>query len=82
MPSRIIRLPAVLERTGYSRSCLYARISAGLFPRPISLGSRVSTWPEHEIDALIAAHIRQIPEAELAQLVAALHAQRNAVHPC
>ena len=76
MPNRVLRLPTVLERTGYSRSRLYARISDGLFPRPIALGPRVAAWPEHEVDAVIAAHIREVTDAELARLVTEIHAQR------
>ena len=76
MPNRVLRLPTVLERTGYSRSRLYARISDGLFPRPISLGPRVAAWPEHEVDAVIAAHIREVADPELSQLVSEIHAQR------
>jgi prophage regulatory protein len=77
MPNRVLRLPTVLERTGYSRSRLYARISDGLFPRPVALGPRVAAWPEHEVDAVIAAHIREITDAELAQLVSEIHTQRS-----
>ena len=76
MPNRVLRLPTVLERTGYSRSRLYARISDRLFPRPIALGPRVAAWPEHEVDAVIAGHIREVTDAELARLVAEIHAQR------
>jgi prophage regulatory protein len=76
MPTRFLRLPTVLERTGYSRSRLYARISDGLFPRPISLGPRVAAWPEHEVDAVIAAHIRALADDELAQFVSEIHTQR------
>jgi prophage regulatory protein len=76
MPTRVLRLPAVLERSGYSRSRLYARISEGLFPRPVSLGRRVAAWPEREVEAVIAAHIREVSEAELARLVAVIHARR------
>ena len=77
MPNRVLRLPTVLERTGYSRSRLYARIGEGLFPRPIALGPRVAAWPEQEVDAVIAAHIREVSDAELAQLVSEIHAQRS-----
>ncbi|MCF7997091.1 MAG: AlpA family phage regulatory protein [Chromatiaceae bacterium] len=77
MPNRVLRLPAVLDRTGYSRSRLYARISDGLFPRPISLGPRVAAWPEHEVDAVIAAHVREVTDAELARLVSEIHARRS-----
>ena len=76
MPNRVLRLPTVLERTGYSRSRLYARIGGGLFPRPISLGPRVAAWPEHEVDAVIAAHIREVTDEELARLVTEIHARR------
>ena len=76
MPTRVLRLPHVLERTGYSRSWLYARISAGLFPRPIALGARASAWPEHEVDAVLAAQIRAVSEEELRTVVADLHAER------
>jgi len=76
MPTRVLRLPAVLERTGYSRSGLYARISAGLFPRPIALGARAAAWPEHEIEAVIAAQIRESDDAQLRAVVSGLHAER------
>ena len=76
MPTRVLRLPAVLERTGYSRSGLYARISAGLFPRPIALGARASAWPEHEIDAVLAAQIRASDDAQLRAVVSGIHAER------
>ncbi len=45
----ILRLPAVKERTGLSRSSIYLRISEGLFPKPISLGGRAVGWIEKEI---------------------------------
>lgn len=77
MSTRVLRLPVVLERTGYSRSRLYARISEGLFPRPIALGQRTSAWPEHEIEAVIAAHIRETPSSAMEELVALLHSQRS-----
>ncbi|EGV19074.1 helix-turn-helix transcriptional regulator [Thiocapsa marina] len=77
MPTCVLRLRTVLERTGYSRSGLYARIAAGLFPRPIALGARASAWPEHEIDAVIAALIRTIDDEDLRTLVDGLHTQRS-----
>jgi prophage regulatory protein len=77
MPTCVLRLRTVLERTGYSRSGLYARIAAGLFPRPIALGARASAWPEHEIDAVIAAMIRTIGNEDLRTLVDGLHTQRS-----
>jgi prophage regulatory protein len=37
---RIIRLPAVLARTGLSRSSVYAAIGKNAFPAPLPLGGR------------------------------------------
>ena len=51
MAHAILRLPAVIARTGLSRSSVYLRISQGIFPKPISLGGRAVGWLESEIDA-------------------------------
>ncbi|RKT47016.1 helix-turn-helix transcriptional regulator [Thiocapsa rosea] len=77
MPTSVLRLRTVLERTGYSRSVVYARIAAGLFPRPIALGARAAAWPEHDIEAVLAALIRAATEDELRTLVSGIHAQRS-----
>jgi prophage regulatory protein len=49
MPSSILRLPAVMQITGLSRSTIYLRIARGAFPRPVSLGARAVGWRENEI---------------------------------
>ena len=44
MSTVILRLPAVMARTGLSRSTIYLRISRGEFPKPVSArrkGNRV-----------------------------------------
>jgi prophage regulatory protein len=53
----ILRARQVRERTGLSRSTLYAKIKAGEFPRSISLGDRAVGWSSAEIDAWIGARI-------------------------
>ena len=40
----ILRRKQVEARTGLSRSTLYARIKAGTFPAPVSLGPRAVGW--------------------------------------
>lgn len=45
----LLRLPAVLERTGLSRSRVYDLMEAGQFPRPVKLSGRINTWPDNEI---------------------------------
>jgi len=48
-PDRILRLPAVLERTGLSRSTLYRKIKAGTFPRQLSISTRCAGWRESSV---------------------------------
>jgi prophage regulatory protein len=43
------RLPAVMGRTGLSRSEIYRRVAAGTFPRPVKLGERASAWASNEV---------------------------------
>ena len=50
MPNPILRLPQVSELTGLSRSTIYMRIAQGLFPKPVSLGSRAVGWRSSEVD--------------------------------
>ena len=53
----ILRLPAVLTRTGLSRSSIYAAIAAGTFPKPVKLSSRAVGFLTSEVDAWITARI-------------------------
>ena len=50
----IERIPAVLSRTGLSRSSLYALIARGEFPRPLKLSARSVAFLSDEINAWIA----------------------------
>lgn len=53
----ILRLPAVIERTGLSRSTIYLRVSQGSFPKPVSLGERAVGWLESEIQTWLQCRI-------------------------
>ena len=57
MPESILRLPAVKQRTGQSRSTIYAKLARGEFPAPISLGPRAVGWLESEVSAWIEQRI-------------------------
>jgi prophage regulatory protein len=53
--TKLLRLPAVMERTALSRSKIYELLSTNEFPRPVKLaGGRVNAWPEPEIEAFNA----------------------------
>ncbi|MEH4626315.1 AlpA family transcriptional regulator [Phytobacter diazotrophicus] len=49
-PTRLIRLPAVIERTGYGKAWIYRLISMGRFPRPVKIGIRAIAFVESEVD--------------------------------
>lgn len=59
MKNTILRLPAVMERTGLSRSAIYLRVNQGRFPKSIPLGGRAIGWLEAEIDQWINQQIEQ-----------------------
>jgi Predicted transcriptional regulator len=48
-PDRILRLNAVLDRTGLSRATLYRKIQAGTFPRQIRIAVRCAGWRESAV---------------------------------
>lgn len=48
--NRILRLKAVLDRTGLSRSTLYRKIGEGTFPKQIQISKRCAGWREAAIE--------------------------------
>jgi prophage regulatory protein len=73
----IYRLPKVKAETGYSRSTIYLLIQQGLWPKPVSLGSRAVGWPGAEVAAINAARIAAKTNEEIRALVAKLEAARK-----
>ena len=52
--TRLIRLPEVLKRTGYTRSTWYRLMSRDeRFPQPIKLSERCIAFREEDVDALV-----------------------------
>lgn len=49
-----LRLPAVSEATGLSRSTIYDMMKSGRFPQPIKLSARAVAWPESSIEKWLA----------------------------
>jgi prophage regulatory protein len=48
---RILRIKAVLDRTGLSRSTLYRKIQNGTFPRQVHISIRCAGWRESAVNA-------------------------------
>ena len=53
---QILRLPAVMYRTGMGRSWIYREIELNRFPRPVKIG-RASGWDAAVITAWIEARL-------------------------
>lgn len=51
---KALRLPAVAEKTGLSKTHIYRLIQQDKFPRSCHLSERVSVWDEAAIDAWLA----------------------------
>jgi prophage regulatory protein len=53
MVRRVMRLPAVLEATGWAKPTLYAKIAAGIFPAGTKLdpNGRAVIWFDDEVAA-------------------------------
>jgi prophage regulatory protein len=56
-PLTLLRRDEVKRRTGLSTSGLYQLMQQGQLPRPVKLTGGTVAWPEHEIEAFIAARI-------------------------
>jgi len=56
-PTRLIRLPEVLKRTGYGKAWIYHLISEGRFPQPVKIGLRAVAFVESEVEDWIQSVI-------------------------
>ena len=45
----MLKIKAVQQMTGLSRSTIYAYIDKGIFPRQVKLGERCVAWIEDEV---------------------------------
>ncbi len=56
-PGKLLRLPAVEERTGLKKSTIYAGVKAGTFPAPVRLSARAVAFREESIDSWISGRV-------------------------
>lgn len=54
-PDRILRIRAVIDRTGLSRSTLYRKVQDGTFPKQIQIAARCTGWRESAVIEWIRA---------------------------
>ena len=56
---KLIRLPAVIERTSLKRSTIYEMMAKELFPKPVKLNLRSNGWIESEIECWIETRLME-----------------------
>jgi prophage regulatory protein len=74
----ILRLPEVKRAEGHrSDASIYNAIRKGLHTTGVAIGQRAKGWPDYEVSAIVAARISGKTDAEIRELVKALHAKRT-----
>jgi prophage regulatory protein len=58
LTAKILRRPEVQNRTGLSRSTIYAKIVANEFPKSIRLGRRAVGWLESDVVSWIRRRVK------------------------
>jgi prophage regulatory protein len=56
---KFIRLQLVIQKTGLSKSTIYAMIAAGNFPKQIQSGLRSVCWVEDQVEQWMLDRIRE-----------------------
>ena len=59
MAQRFISVKQVTERICLSKTELYLRMKAGVFPKPVALGPRKVVFLESEVEAWMQARIEE-----------------------
>ena len=67
--TKFISIDEVLEKTTFGRSSLYAKVSKGLFPKPVKVGSRKIAWPQYEIDQMMTFYLSTTNEEDTKSFV-------------
>jgi len=57
MTDRILRLPAVMDLTGLSRSTVYLQMAEGQFPKSFKITGRSCGWLEADIQNWIETKV-------------------------
>lgn len=57
-PGKLLRLPAVEERTGFKKSSIYAGLKTCTFPAPYRLSARAVGWREEDLDKWVSERVK------------------------
>lgn len=64
---RLLRLPAVLDKTGLSASAVWRGVREGRFPVPVRIGAQSVAWPELAVDEWITTRPAVVPRSARAR---------------
>ena len=53
----VLRLPAVIQMVGLSRSSIYLLIQKNTFPKPLQLSLRAVGWRQADIEAWLESRV-------------------------
>lgn len=74
----ILRLPDVKRVLGHrADASVYNAIRDGLFTTGVAIGQRAKGWPDYEAQAIATARVAGKTDADIRELVTALHAKRT-----
>lgn len=74
----ILRIDDCKNEAGYrSNASIYNLIRDGLWTKPVKIGQRSVGWPDTEVRVICSARIAGKTEAEIRDLVIALHGLRT-----
>ncbi|MXP43696.1 helix-turn-helix transcriptional regulator [Allopontixanthobacter sediminis] len=60
MNTTMLKMRAVCNKTGLSRSKIYELLGEGEFPKPVQIGKRVNLWPDWQVEAWIQDRIAAV----------------------
>ena len=73
-----LRLPDVKRVLGHrADASVYNAIRDGLFTTGVAIGQRAKGWPDYEAQAIATARVAGKTDADIRELVTALHAKRT-----
>lgn len=80
----VLRLPAVVKKTGRAASTIWRDVKVGRFVPPINIGVRSVGWLQHEIDVVLEARAyasRSGVALNIEVFISSLIATRTATEP-
>ena len=73
----VVRLTAIQERTGNSRSKIYLRVKQRLWPKSVKISASAVDWPKSDVAALNSAQFAAMSADDIRKLVSMIEIARH-----